>query len=141
MLLTQYSHVRILDHDKKVLFVGGYHNFMFFSGIVFGRPLYELWGPKVPKRRFLGIHFSAISRSVAKMRMKLPCRRQHRLRGFRPPQKRQISTLFSEEVRGSSGIAVFRAFDVFGCPLDFKNESFFCRFVSFFCRFYMKDAC
>ena len=72
---------------------------------------------------FLGSLFRAIPRSVAKVRMKLPCRRQHRLRGFRASKKRWISTLFSEGVRGSSGIAFFFAFDDFGCLLGTKMES------------------
>ena len=53
---------------------------------------------------------------VAKVRMKLPCRRQRRFRGFRAPKKRQISPLFPEGVRGSSGIAFSHAFIDFGCP-------------------------
>ena len=53
---------------------------------------------RVPKRRFLGSFFGAISRLAANVRMKLPCRRQHRFRGFRVPKKRQISPLFPEGV-------------------------------------------
>ena len=34
-----------------------------------------------PKRRFLGSHFEAISRLVVKVRMKLPCKREHRFQG------------------------------------------------------------
>ncbi len=56
---------------------------------------------RVPKRRFLGSLFGAIPRLVAKVRMKLPCRRQHRFRGFRAPKKRQISPLFPEGFAGA----------------------------------------
>ena len=76
----------------------------------------------MPKRRFLGSLFGAISRLVAKVRMKLPCRRQHRFRGFRAPKKRQISPLFPEGVRGSSGAPFPRAFDDFACPPGCKKE-------------------
>ena len=79
---------------------------------------------RVSKRRFLGSLFEAISSLVAKVRMKLPQRRQHRFRGFRAPKQRWISTLFSEGVRGSSGVAFFYAFDDFGCPPGFKREPF-----------------
>ena len=78
---------------------------------------------RVPKRRFLGSLFGAIPRLVAKVRMKLPCRRQHRFRGFRAPKKRQISPLFPEGVRGSSGVAFSDAFDGFGYPPGSEKEA------------------
>ena len=77
---------------------------------------------RVPKRRFSGSLFGAIPRLVAKERMKLPCGRQHRFRGFRTPKKRQISPLFPEGVRGSSGAPFSHAFYDFGCPPGSKKE-------------------
>ena len=77
---------------------------------------------RVPKIRFLGFHFNAIPRLVAKMRMKLPCGHQHRFRGFRAPKKRQISPLFPEGVQGSSGMAFSHAFIDFGCPPGSEKE-------------------
>ena len=77
---------------------------------------------RVPKRRFLGSLFGGISMIVAKVRMKLPCRRQHRFRGFRAPKKRQISPLFPEGVRGSSGAPFSYTFNDFGCPPGCKKE-------------------
>jgi hypothetical protein len=71
----------------------------------------------------LGSLFGAISRLVAKVRMKLPCRRQHRFRGFRAPKKRQISPLFPEGVRGSSGMAFSHAFIDFGWPPGSEKEA------------------
>ena len=67
--------------------------------------------------------FRTISRLVANVRMKLPCGRQHRFRGFREPKKRQISSLFPEGVRESSGMAFSHAFDDFGCPPGFKKDA------------------
>ncbi len=77
----------------------------------------------MPKKSFLGSLFGAISRLVAKVRMKLPCRRQHRFRGFRAPKKRQISPLFPEGVRGSSGMAFSRAFIDSGCPPGSEKDA------------------
>ena len=70
----------------------------------------------------MGSLFGAISRLVAKVRMKLPCRRQHRFRGFRAPKKRQISPLFPEGVRESSGAPFSHTFNDFGCPPGSKKE-------------------
>ncbi len=64
-----------------------------------------------------------ISRLVPKVRMKLPCGRQHRFGGFRAPKKRQISSLFPEGVRGSSGMAFSHVFYDFGCPPGFEKEA------------------
>ena len=77
----------------------------------------------MPKRRFLGSFFFAISRLVAKVRMKLPCIRQYRFRGFRASKKRQISPLFLEGVRGSSGITFSHVFFDFGCPPGSEKEA------------------
>ena len=71
----------------------------------------------------MGSFFGAIPRSVAKVRMKLPSRRQHRFGGFRPPKKRQISPLFPEGVRGSSGAPFSHAFTDFGCPPGCKKDA------------------
>ena len=71
----------------------------------------------------MGSLFGAISRLVAKVRMKLPCGRQHRFRGFRAPTKRQISPLFPEGVRGSSGVEFSNAFNDFGCPPGSEKEA------------------
>ena len=102
---------------------------------------------RVSKRRFLGSLFGAISRLVAKVRMKLPCRRQHRFRAFRAPKKRQISSLFPEGVRGSSGAPFSHAFYDFGYPpgskkkliLEFASAFFvlriFAAFLWFECRY------
>ena len=57
---------------------------------------------------FLESLFEAISRLVAKVRMKLLFRREHRFCGFRVPKKRWISALFLEGVRGSSRMAFLR---------------------------------
>ena len=43
--------------------------------------------------------------------------------GFRPPKKRQISPLFPEGVRGSSGMAFSHAFIDFGCPPGLEKET------------------
>ena len=75
-----------------------------------------LGAERVPKRRFLGSFFGAIPRLVAKVRMKLPFRRQHRFRGFRASKKREISPLFMEGVRESSGAPFSYTFNDFGCP-------------------------
>ena len=77
----------------------------------------------MPKRKFLGSLFGAIPRLVAKVRMKLPSRWQHRFGGFRAPKKQRISTLFWEGIRGSSRIAFFQAFDDFECPPGCKKET------------------
>ena len=71
----------------------------------------------------MGSLSEAISRLVAKVRMKLPFKRQHRFRCFRAPKKRKISTLFSEGVRGSSGATFSYAFDDFGCPRVLRKEA------------------
>ena len=76
-----------------------------------------------PKNSSLWSHVEAISSLVAKVRMKLLCKRQHCFRGFRASEKRWISPLFSEGVRGSSGMACFDAFDDFGFPPGFKKEA------------------
>ena len=71
----------------------------------------------------LGRLFGAISRLAAKVRMKLPCGRQHCFRGSRAPKKRTISPLFPEGVRGSSGAPFSYAFTDFGCPPGCKKET------------------
>ena len=77
---------------------------------------------RVPKRRFLGSLFGAIPRLVAKVRIRLPCGRQHRFGGFRAPKKRQIPPLFPEGFRGSSGAPFSHTFYDFGCPPGSKKE-------------------
>ena len=59
---------------------------------------------------------------MAKVRMKLPCGRQHRFRGFREPNKRQISPLFPERVRESSGAPFSHAFYDLGCSPGSNKE-------------------
>ena len=71
----------------------------------------------------MGSLFGAIPRLVAKVRMKLPWGRQHRFLGFRAPKKRQISPLFPEGVRGSSGMAFSYAFIDFGCLPGSEKEA------------------
>ena len=97
-----------------------FHSFLRYSLI----PKCRHFGAKsVPKRRFLGNLFGAISRLVPKVRMKLTCGRQHRFRGFRVPKKRQISPLFPEGVRESSGAPFSHAFYDFGCPPGSKKKT------------------
>ena len=129
------THLGTLFRDIRVFLTFIFHRFFGCSLI----PNFKNFGAeRVAKRRFPESLFGGISRSVAKVRIKLPFGRQHRFRGFRAPKKRKISTLFSEEVRGSSGIAVFRAFDVFGCRSS-KSAPFFADSAVFF-RFYMKKS-
>ena len=72
---------------------------------------------------FVGCMFEGISRLVAKVRMKLPYRRQHRFGGFRAPKKRKnIGAIFGGGPR-ELGIAFCFAFDDFGCPPGSKKES------------------
>ena len=77
----------------------------------------------LPKKVVFGNLFGAIPRLVAKVRMKLLCRRQQCFRGLRAPKKRQISPLFPEGVRASSGAPFSHAFCDFGCPPGCKKET------------------
>ena len=95
-------------------------DFSFIFEVTSDSELCALWCRKVAHKKVFGNLFGWISRSVAKVRMKLPCRRQHRFRGFRAPKKRQISPLFPEGVRGSSGMAFFIDF---GCPPGSEKEA------------------
>ena len=105
-------------------FFGTFRRFIFYRFFGCSQiPNFRHFGAKrVPKSTFLGSLFGAIPRLVAKVRMKLPCRRQHRCRGFREPKKRQISPLFPGGVRGSSGPPFSHAFYDFGCPPGSKKE-------------------
>ena len=88
--------------------------------------LYALWCPKDAQKEVFGEPFRSdfeLSGESENERMKPPCAREHCFRGFRPSKKRWISTLFSEGVRGSSGVAFLYAFNDFGCPPGFKKET------------------
>ena len=94
---------------------------MIIFGIVFGRPLYALWCPKGAQKEVFVDSFRSDFEVSGENENEAPVETAASFSRFQAPKRRKISTLFSEEVRGSSGIAVFRAFDVFGCPPEFKK--------------------
>ena len=79
---------------------------------------------RMPERRFFGGLFGAIPRLVAKVRMKLPCRRQHRFRGFRPPKKRQIFRYFLKGSEGARGWSFLTLLSILGARRDPKRKPF-----------------
>ena len=88
--------------------------------------LYALWRAKGAQKNVFGVPFrcdSEVSGESENEARVLDGSTVFKVLGHQKSEK--TSTLFSEGVRGSSGVAFSYAFNDFGCPPGFKKESLF----------------
>ena len=81
-------------------------------------------GQRVPKRSFLGSLFNAIPRLVAKVRMKLPCGRQHRFRGFRTLKSERFLRYFRKGSEGAPERRFLTLFTILGARRGPRRSPF-----------------